>query len=84
MKVQAAVFYEVNSPFKIETLDLEPPRAGEVLVKVAGAGVCHSDWHLVTGATKHPAPVVPGHEGAGWWKPWAQACRVSSPATTWP
>lgn len=65
MKTRAAVFYEVNSPFKVETLELEAPRAGEVLVKVAATGVCHSDWHLVTGATKHPVPVVPGHEGAG-------------------
>ena len=65
MKVKAAVFYEVGTPFKIETLDLELPRAGEVLVKVAAAGVCHSDWHLMTGATQHPTPVVPGHEGAG-------------------
>ena len=65
MKIQAAVFYEPNVPFKIETLDLEEPRANEVLVKVAAAGVCHSDWHLMTGATKHATPVVPGHEGAG-------------------
>lgn len=65
MKTQAAVFYEAHRPFKIETLDLEPPRSGEVLVKVAAAGVCHSDWHLMTGATQHPTPVVPGHEGAG-------------------
>ena len=65
MKIQAAVFYEVGTPFKVETLDLEPPRAGEVLVRVAAAGVCHSDWHLMTGATQHPVPVVPGHEGAG-------------------
>jgi len=65
MKIKAAVFYESNVPFQIETLDLEPPRAGEVLVKVAAAGVCHSDWHLMTGATKHPTPVVPGHEGSG-------------------
>jgi NDMA-dependent alcohol dehydrogenase len=65
MKIQAAVFYEPHTPFKIETLDLAPPRAGEVLVKIAAVGVCHSDWHLMTGATKHPVPVVPGHEGAG-------------------
>ena len=65
MKTQAAVFYETNVPFKIETLDLEPPRAGEVLIKVAAAGVCHSDWHLMTGDTRHVTPVVPGHEGAG-------------------
>ena len=65
MKIQAAVFYQPNVPFKIEPLDLEAPKAGEVLVKVAAAGVCHSDWHLMTGATKHALPVVPGHEGAG-------------------
>ncbi|MCL4302699.1 MAG: Zn-dependent alcohol dehydrogenase [Anaerolineae bacterium] len=65
MKVKAAVFYEVGQPFQIETLDLEPPRAGEVLIRMAAAGVCHSDWHLMTGATKHVTPVVPGHEGAG-------------------
>jgi len=65
MRIKAAVFHEVNQPFQIETLDLEPPHAGEVLVRVAACGVCHSDWHLMTGATKHPLPVVPGHEGAG-------------------
>lgn len=65
MKIEAAVFYEPHRPFVIETLDLDAPRAGEVLVKVAAAGVCHSDWHLMTGATQHATPVVPGHEGAG-------------------
>jgi NDMA-dependent alcohol dehydrogenase len=65
MKIKAAVLYEPNTPFKIETIDLDPPRSGEVLIKMAAAGVCHSDWHLVTGATQHALPVVPGHEGAG-------------------
>ncbi len=65
MKIKAAVLYEPHTPFKIETLDLDPPRAGEVLVKIAATGVCHSDWHLVTGATQHALPVVAGHEGAG-------------------
>ena len=65
MKTRAAVLYETNQPFVVEVLDLEPPRAGEVLVKVAAVGVCRSDWHLATGATQHPLPVVPGHEGAG-------------------
>src|SRR5262245_5030782 len=65
MKIQAAVFYEPGVPFAVETLNLEPPQPGEVLVKVAAAGVCHSDWHLMTGATQHATPVVPGHEGAG-------------------
>lgn len=65
MKIQAAVFHAPGEPFRIETLDLAPPRKGEVLIKVAAAGVCHSDWHLMTGATRHATPVVPGHEGAG-------------------
>ena len=65
MQVRAAVFYSPHTPFSIETLDLAAPKAGEVLVRVAAAGVCHSDWHLMTGATKHALPVVPGHEGAG-------------------
>lgn len=65
MKIKAAVLYDTNVPFEIETLDLESPRAGEVLVKLAVAGVCHSDWHLVTGDTQHALPVVAGHEGAG-------------------
>ncbi len=65
MKIQAAVLYEPGVPFSIQTLDLEPPRAGEVLITMAAAGVCHSDWHLMTGATAHALPVVPGHEGAG-------------------
>jgi NDMA-dependent alcohol dehydrogenase len=65
MKVAAAVLEAPNQPFRIESLDLAEPRANEVLVRIAAVGVCHSDWHLATGATKHPMPVVPGHEGAG-------------------
>ena len=65
MKVKAAVLYEPGTPFQVETLDLAPPQEGEVLVRIAAAGVCHSDWHLATGDTRHPLPVVPGHEGAG-------------------
>jgi S-(hydroxymethyl)glutathione dehydrogenase/alcohol dehydrogenase len=65
MKIQAAALFEAHKPFEIIDVDLDGPRAGEVLVKISAAGVCHSDWHLVTGATKHPMPVVAGHEGAG-------------------
>jgi S-(hydroxymethyl)glutathione dehydrogenase/alcohol dehydrogenase len=65
MKVSAALLSAPNEPFRVEQLDLADPRAGEVLVRVRAVGVCHSDWHLATGATKHPLPVVPGHEGAG-------------------
>lgn len=65
MKIRAAVLHQVGVPFSVETLDLDAPQKGEVLVRVAAAGVCHSDWHLMTGATRHALPVVPGHEGAG-------------------
>jgi NDMA-dependent alcohol dehydrogenase len=65
MKIRAAVLHAPHRAFVIETLDLAAPRNGEALIKVAAAGVCHSDWHLVTGATQHPLPVVAGHEGAG-------------------
>jgi NDMA-dependent alcohol dehydrogenase len=65
MKINAAVLHKPHSPFVIEELTLDEPRHGEVLVKIAASGVCHSDYHLVSGATQHPLPVVPGHEGAG-------------------
>ena len=65
MNVQAAVLDSIGGPFTVEELQLQDPKDGEVLVRLAASGVCHSDWHLVTGATKHPMPVVAGHEGAG-------------------
>lgn len=63
--IEAALFREIGKPFRVEEVQLEDPGPGEVLVKLQAAGVCHSDWHLVTGATKVPTPMVPGHEGAG-------------------
>lgn len=65
MKIKAAVLHRTKEPFRIETVDLEPPRAGEALVRVQAAGVCHSDWHVAQGDTQHPLPVVCGHEGCG-------------------
>ncbi len=65
MQIHAALLRAPNTPFTMETLTLDEPRAGEVRVKLAACGVCHSDYHLVTGTTKHPLPVVAGHEGAG-------------------
>lgn len=65
MEIQAAVLRQPGRPFTVETLELAEPRAGEVLLRMAAAGVCHSDWHLMTGASRHRLPVVPGHEGAG-------------------
>jgi S-(hydroxymethyl)glutathione dehydrogenase/alcohol dehydrogenase len=65
MQTRTAVLHAVGAPIAIETLDLDAPRAGEVCVRIRAAGVCHSDWHLVSGATQHPLPAALGHEGAG-------------------
>ncbi len=63
--MKAAVLHHPNTPLEVQDVDLEKPHAGEVLVQNIASGVCHSDWHVVTGDTKHPLPVVLGHEGAG-------------------
>lgn len=63
--MKAAVLYEPNKPLVIEDLKLAPPKAGEVRVKVAANGACHSDLHVMTGDMRMPLPIVLGHEGAG-------------------
>jgi NDMA-dependent alcohol dehydrogenase len=65
MKMKAALLTAAHQPFLVDEVMLDEPRTGEVLIKIAASGVCHSDYHLVSGATNHPMPVVPGHEGAG-------------------
>jgi S-(hydroxymethyl)glutathione dehydrogenase/alcohol dehydrogenase len=65
MKTRAAVLRAPHAPLKIENLDLDPPHSGEVQIRMAAAGVCHSDWHVINGDTRHVLPVVLGHEGAG-------------------
>jgi len=63
--MKAAVIHQPGTKLAIEEIQLEKPRSGEVLIQIAASGVCFSDWHLVTGATPHPLPAIPGHEGAG-------------------
>ncbi len=65
MKTKAAVLWEINSPWSVEEIELDPPGPGEVLVKLAASGLCHSDEHLVTGDLPFALPIVGGHEGAG-------------------
>ncbi|MDX2160392.1 MAG: Zn-dependent alcohol dehydrogenase [bacterium] len=65
MRIKAALLLEPNRQFVVETVELAEPRTGEVRVKIAASGVCHSDWHVATGDTHQPMPVVTGHEGAG-------------------
>ena len=68
MKTMAAILWEENTPWSVEEIDLDPPKAGEVLVELAASGMCHSDEHVRTGDIRGlcgPVPCVGGHEGAG-------------------
>src|SRR5256712_3719358 len=65
MRVTAAVLYDVNKPYSVETVELDPPKRGEVLIRVGAAGVCRSDLHFQKGEATIALPAVLGHEGAG-------------------
>jgi S-(hydroxymethyl)glutathione dehydrogenase / alcohol dehydrogenase len=65
MKTTAAVLREAGAALSIERLEIDPPQAGEVLVELKAAGVCHSDLHAASGDWPMTLPVVLGHEGAG-------------------
>lgn len=63
--MNAAILFETRQPFELREIAIDKPRAREVLVRVAASGLCHSDWHFVTGDLPHPMPVLLGHEVAG-------------------
>src|SRR5215471_10624818 len=65
MKTRAAVLRDMGKDWEIIELDLDPPREGEVLIRFAASGLCHSDDHLRTGDIPVRYPIVGGHEGAG-------------------
>jgi S-(hydroxymethyl)glutathione dehydrogenase / alcohol dehydrogenase len=66
MDVKAAVAWAAGQPLKIETVQLEPPRAGEVLIEIKATGVCHTDAFTLSGADPEGLfPAILGHEGAG-------------------
>jgi S-(hydroxymethyl)glutathione dehydrogenase/alcohol dehydrogenase len=76
MQSRAAVLWETHAKWSVEDIDLDPPKAGEVLVRLAASGLCHSDEHLVTGDMVldpgtaeflgiEQLPAIGGHEGAG-------------------
>lgn len=65
MKTKAAILWETNTPWSVEEIELDEPKAGEVLVKIAASGMCHSDEHLTTGDLPFQLPIIGGHEGAG-------------------
>jgi alcohol dehydrogenase len=73
MKIKAAVLnamgakppYATSKPLSVEEVELDPPGPGEVLVKIAAAGLCHSDLSVINGDRPRPTPMVLGHEAAG-------------------
>ncbi len=64
--MKAAVCYEVGKPLAVEDIVLDPPKAGEVKVKLAATAVCHSDIHILRGDLPDKLPIVGGHESAGY------------------
>lgn len=66
MQVKAAVAHRPNAPLMIETIDLQGPQAGEVLVEIKASGVCHTDAYTLSGQDPEGIfPAILGHEGAG-------------------
>ncbi len=66
MKIKAAVAWKSNTPLSIEEIDLQEPKAGEVLIKIVATGVCHTDAFTLSGADPEGLfPVILGHEGGG-------------------
>lgn len=63
--MKAVVFRSPEIPVAVTDVDLDAPKAGEVRVRIAAAGVCHSDLHVRRGEWPAPAPLVMGHEGSG-------------------
>src|SRR6516165_4509542 len=65
MKTKAAILWEVGKDWSVEEIDLDPPKKGEVLVRLVGSGLCHSDEHLLTGDLPFPWRIIGAHAGAG-------------------
>lgn len=66
MRTKSAIFYAPKQPISVEEVELSGPKTGEVLVRVAATGACHSDYHVVDGHRKAAiTPMVMGHEAAG-------------------
>lgn len=65
MQIKAAVARGAGQPLSIENINLEEPRASEILVKIVATGICHTDLSVIAGYLPTPLPAVLGHEGAG-------------------
>ena len=65
MQTRAAVAWKAGEPLTIETIDIEGPKTGEVLVEIMATGICHTDSYTLSGADPEGIfPAILGHEGA--------------------
>uniref|UniRef100_A0A8C3HXC0 alcohol dehydrogenase n=1 Tax=Chrysemys picta bellii TaxID=8478 RepID=A0A8C3HXC0_CHRPI len=65
IKCKAAVAWEPKKPFSIEEVEVAPPKAHEVRIKILATGICRSDDHVMSGALTVAFPIILGHEAAG-------------------
>src|SRR6266700_3059481 len=65
MKTRTAVIYAPGESIRVEEVELDPPKDHEVLVRMVAAGICHSDYHIISGELPSYLPLALGHEGAG-------------------
>src|SRR5258708_21711655 len=63
--MKAAVLNDYGQALSLENVDIEPPRTGEVQLRIGATGVCHSDYHVIKGEWKYGLPMILGHEAAG-------------------
>jgi len=64
-RARAVIARTVGKAVAVEEIDVEPPRHGEVTIRLAACGVCHSDLSATNGTIGYPLPLILGHEGAG-------------------
>lgn len=65
IRTEAAVLWERHGEWSVEEVEIGDPVAGEILVRLAASGICHTDDHVVQGDLEQPLPCIGGHEGAG-------------------
>ena len=91
MRVRGAVIEEIglprpyaeSGPLSVEDLDLASPGAGELLVRIEAAGMCHSDLSVVDGSRVRPVPMLLGHEAAGVVEEAGPGCPMEPSVSAW-
>ena len=65
MRFRAAVLHQIDTPLRVQEVEMAALRPGDVLVRVQASGLCHTDLEVMQGSLAYPLPIVLGHEGAG-------------------